>query len=135
MSSYLLAAGLFDRFGVVTPSVNALTRNMRTIRALGLESKVAAVEVAQIPVLEMGDRLKLKNALLSAARKVLTNGANALILGCTGMAGMADEMSQELNVPVIDPLAAALKFAENLVELGLVHSKHTYRTPRGEKRC
>ena len=129
MASYLLAAGLFDRFGVVTPSLSALTRNMRTIRALGLESKVVAVEVAQIPVLEMGDSQKLKTALLDAARKTLTKGANAIILGCTGMAGMADEMSHDLNVPVLDPLAAALKFAENLVDLGLVHSKRAYSLP------
>ena len=135
LSSYLLAAGLFDRFGVVTPSMSALTRNMRTIRVLGLESKVAAVEVAQIPVLEMGDSKKLKNALLGAAKKTLIKGANAIILGCTGMAGMADEMSHNLNVPVIDPLVTALKFAENLIELGLVHSKNTYKTPKLTWRC
>jgi allantoin racemase len=39
------------------------------------------------------------------------------------MAGLDEELEKELKVPVIDPVVAALKFVEGLVEYGKKTSK------------
>lgn len=53
------------------------------------------------------------------------DGAEVLILGCTGMTGMAQKLSEALGVYVIDPLPTAVKLAETLVSLKLSQSKLT----------
>ncbi len=45
------------------------------------------------------------------------------MLGCAGMADLTAAVAQALGVPVIDGVAAAVKFAEALVGLGLGTSK------------
>lgn len=66
------------------------------------------------------------------ARKIITgecrqalieDGAEAIVLGCSGMASLAKEISQEIGAPVIDGVGAAVKFVEVLVSLGLETSK------------
>ena len=44
------------------------------------------------------------------------------------------EIEKELGVPVIDPWAAAIRFAEMLVSLGLSHSKIAYMPPPPKRR-
>ncbi|EPN09852.1 aspartate/glutamate racemase family protein [Pseudomonas syringae] len=51
-------------------------------------------------------------------------GAGAIVLGCGGMADLARQLSEAIGLPVIDGVAAAVKLAESLVELGLSTSKH-----------
>ena len=68
----------------------------------------------------------------SNARKIITeqcrlalveDGAEAIVLGCSGMADLAKDISQEIGAPVIDGVGAAVKFVEVLVSLGLETSK------------
>ena len=60
-----------------------------------------------------------------------SDGADVIILGCTGFLGCADKIRQHLvaakhDVPVIDPIPATFCMAEALVRSGLYHSKKTY---------
>ena len=70
--------------------------------------------------------------MLSAeARKAKDeDDAEAILLGCTGFAQFAQELEQELSIPVLDGVVCAVKIAEAIVELGKTTSKHkTYRPP------
>jgi allantoin racemase len=70
--------------------------------------------------------------MLSAeARKAKDeDDAEAILLGCAGFAQFAQELEQELNIPVLDGVVCAVKIAEAVVELGKTTSKHkTYRPP------
>lgn len=63
--------------------------------------------------------------------------ADTVVFGCTGMTGVARAVSEllgqrGLNVPVIDPMQAALKFAELLVDLHLAQSQKAF--PRSDSR-
>ena len=53
----------------------------------------------------------------------LDKGAEAIVLGCAGMADLAAKLSQKFGVPVIDGVAAAVKQAEALVGLKLTTSR------------
>ena len=57
-----------------------------------------------------------------------------IVPGCGEIYGIAQELSKELGVPVLDPRATVLKFAEILIEMSLSHSKKTYPTPPEKRR-
>lgn len=68
----------------------------------------------------------------SNARRIITqecqkalieDRSGAIILGCSGMADLATQISQEIDAPVIDGVSAAVKFLEALISLGLTTSK------------
>lgn len=62
------------------------------------------------------------------AKAVVEDRAEAIVLGC---AGMADLASREHSLPVVDGVGAAVKLAEGLVSLGHKTSKHGgYAAPR-----
>jgi len=131
-----LAAILAHRFSVITVLERDIPLMDRLARLYGLESSLASARPVHIPVLELGqDRERLMEALVEqSARAVTEDGAHAIVFGCTGMKGLAQEVERALAergypVPVIDPSLAALKLAEGLVDLGLSHSKRTSPPP------
>ena len=63
---------------------------------------------------------------LMGRRLVEEQGAEALVLGCGSATGLAARVSQDLNIPVLDPGLTAVKYAEMLVDLGLSQSKRAY---------
>jgi allantoin racemase len=97
---------------------------------------MASLRAVNIPVLEMGDTERVVKALIEqSAMAVREDGAHVIVFGCTGMAGLAEEVKKGLeeqgifDVPVIDPAILAVKIAETLVDMGLCHSKKTYPKP------
>jgi allantoin racemase len=103
----------------------------------GLSSKLRSVRSVDIPVLELDDHDRLVAALAEESiRAIEDDGAHAIVFGCTGMLGCADGLRATLaergypGIPVIDPVIAAFKIAEALVDLGLTPSQRTYPTPR-----
>jgi allantoin racemase len=135
-ASMMIALMLGHKFGVIStfrntgPWVELQTRNM------GIEQRLAGAVGIDIPVLELGSDLK-KTAryLVDAARDLIeSKGAEVIILGCTGMAPVARIVKEELEVPVIEPMATAFKVAELIVSLKLTHSKTgLYMTPNKDK--
>ena len=62
--------------------------------------------------------------ILAGARQALERDrSGAIVLGCAGMADLCRRLQAELGVPVIDGVAAGVKFAEAMVSLGLGTSK------------
>ena len=57
------------------------------------------------------------------ARALTEDRAEAIVLGCAGMARLARDLSAQHGCPVIDGVGAAVKLAEMLVALGLRTSK------------
>jgi allantoin racemase len=49
--------------------------------------------------------------------------AEAIVLGCAGMTDLAQALSRQHGVPVLDGVACAVKVAEGLVTLGVKTSK------------
>ena len=67
-------------------------------------------------------------------RSVREDDAEAVCLGCAGFAKFAQDLEDELGVPVLDGVVCATKQAEILVELGKKTSKlKTYRQPEQKR--
>jgi allantoin racemase len=124
------ACQLGHRFAIVTVLDSVVAQLHRLARIAGLDSRVATILAVEIPVLELG--ADSYESVLSGCRRALGSGADTLVLGCMSMAflGVAERLSDELGVPVVNPARTALKTAELLVGSGLTHSLRAFPTPR-----
>ena len=137
-ASFLLAAGLGHRFTIVTvlPSVVPMIEHL--VQAAGVTSKLASVRSIDIPVLGLTDIEAMKKALYrEMVAAIEQDDAHVLVLGCTGMMGVAEELQAQLReagfeIPVVSPTAAAVRLAETLFALGLRHSRLTYTQPKSK---
>ncbi|MEM0000421.1 MAG: aspartate/glutamate racemase family protein [Desulfurococcaceae archaeon] len=140
-ASCLIAVQLAQRFSIVTTLPEAEPALRALIAKYGLTQHLASIEVVNIPVLELGkDPEKLVNSIVEAGKRAYyAHYAKALILGCTGMSFVANKVEERLleekiEIPVIEPLRAAVYTAVSLVLFGKSHSKATYRLPRQKLR-
>jgi len=109
------------RFAVITLPARTIAHSDRVVRALGLEHRctVTAVDVA---VAELVDgSTHLLDAFAQAARTA--DHAEAVVLGCAGLADLVDPLSERLGMPVIDGVAAGVGIAAGLVAMGLNTSR------------
>jgi allantoin racemase len=136
-AAYHLASLVADRFSVVTTlsrSIRALEHNLLRY---GLSSRCGRVRAAEVPVLSLHDpisnaRLRISSEIASARRE---DRAEAIVLGCAGMAPLAAGLASEHAVPVIEGVSAAVKLVESLVSLGMRTSKiGGFASPRPKSR-
>jgi allantoin racemase len=120
-ASLSLARNLSDKIAVVTVGggVETLGLIKERVKSLGFENVVVSVRGISLRVLELDrDREVTLRHLVNEASKAVSEGADVIVLGCTGLAGMAREVSDAVGVPVIDPAWSALKIAELLASVG-----------------
>lgn len=128
-----VAVTLSARFSVIT----TLPRSVPIIEDLvdhyGAGRQCRKVRSVDLPVLELEAQpelayAKLRDEVLVAARE---DGAEAIVLGCAGMAEMCERLEAETGLPVIDGVTAAVKLAEAMVGGGWKTSKMcSYAYPR-----
>lgn len=139
-ASMLFASLLAKSFSVVTVLPNVVPMIENISKTLGVKENLASVRYVNIPVLEVTDKEKLKEALFAEMLQAIEKDhAHALVLGCTGMMGVAAELQQRLkregyDVPVIDPAFAATKMLESVIAMGVKQSKLTYMSPPSKLR-
>lgn len=95
-----------------------------------LGDKISEIYPEGISVLDLHkDPERTYQILYENAKKALKEGAQVLILGCTGLTGMGIKLQKEIAVPVVEPEICALRLAEMLADLGLAQSKIAYPKP------
>lgn len=130
-----MASLVARRFSVVTTlsvSVPILEDNLA--RA-GLSGLCASVRASELPVLALEADPEAANGKISdeIARAIDEDGAEAIVLGCAGMAGFAAELSERHGVPVVEGVSAAVKLMEGAVTLGLKTAKRGGYAPPSPK--
>ncbi|ROS73349.1 aspartate/glutamate racemase family protein [Cellulomonas sp. PhB143] len=127
---------LGHRYSVVTTLDRAVPLIEDRLLLAGLSARCASVRASGLSVLELeqDERRAVEAIAAEAERAVVEDRAEVVILGCGGMAGLADEVRARAGVPVVDGVAAAVTVAESLVRLGLTTSKvRTYAPPRPKR--
>jgi allantoin racemase len=112
------------RFTVVTTLARSIPALEHNLLKYGFDRR-ARVRAADIPVLALEDARSDARARINAeiARALAEDRAEAIVLGCAGMAKLARDLSTKHGCPVIEGVGAAVKLAEMLVRLGLKTSK------------
>jgi allantoin racemase len=125
-AGFHVATMLAHRFAVVTTLARSIPVLENNLLRYGLDRRCARVRAADVPVLELENPASNASARVSAeiSRALQDDGAEAIVLGCAGMADLAASLSDEFKVPVIDGVAAAVTIAEGLAAIGLKTSKH-----------
>lgn len=120
-----------QRFSIVTTMERSRLPVEHLVHRYGMSGR-CKVRAADVPVLSLEDpnsnaRDRLRSEIIAALRE---DRAEAIVLGCAGMADLTLELRREFGVPVVDGVAAAVKQAEALVALGLSTAKRgAYATP------
>ena len=127
------AAMVAHGFSVVT----TLGRSVPIIEDLavryGMERHCRRVRAAEVPVLALEEpgSEAARRVRDEVGRALREDHAEAVLLGCAGMADLARRLSDEFGAPVIDGVAAGVKMIEALAGLGLRTSKlGAYGAPR-----
>ncbi len=126
-----LASFVAQRFSVVTTMDRSRVPIEHLVYRYGMGAK-ARVRAADIPVLSLDDPQSDATSRLEAEiiRALEDDRAEAIVLGCAGMASLAARYQKQFCVPVIEGVSAAVKQAEALVALGLSTSKRgSYAAP------
>jgi len=120
------ASFVATHFSIVTTLSRTKVIAEHLVRNYGMEQHCRKVRAVDVAVLDLDKpEANVRGTMLGECRAALReDGIGAIVLGCAGMADLAHDLSTELGIPVIDGVAAAVRFAEALVGLGLKTSKH-----------
>lgn len=125
-SSFAVAVTLGTRIGVLTTKEDNVERTRRRLKKTIFGSALCSVRSVGLNVPSLRDNEDTtKSALLAACKKCSeADNADAIILGCLGMANYGNEISEELGIPILDPAFIAVTAAEIMAKLHLRHSKN-----------
>lgn len=124
-AAMLLALTLGHRFSIVAARDRARPLMLDVVRRHGLEARCASVRTTGLSVLELerDPELAEEAIVATAQRAVQEDGAEAICLGCAGMAGLDDRVAARVGVPAVDGVGAAVKLLEGIVDCGLRTSR------------
>jgi allantoin racemase len=131
-ASVLYALPLGSRFSIVTTSPRWQPLLEEGIKLLGVEARCASVRSSGLAVLDL-DRLPSDEVcarLATEARAAVeTDGAEVILLGCAGMAGLQASVAAEVDVPVVDAVWAGVVMVGALARAGAQTSKRNLYRP------
>jgi len=131
-AAVLYALPLGAKFSIVTTSPRWKPLLEEGVNMLGLERRCASVRSSGLAVLDL-ERLPSEQVcarLADEARAAVQHdGAEAIVLGCAGMAGLEETVASAAGVPVIDSVRAGVTMAGALALSGARTSKHNLYRP------
>lgn len=116
------AARLLGRtYAVVTTAERSVPIVEDRLRVLGLVERCAGIVATGLGVAELvAEREHATRVVADRAKHAVADlGAEVIVLGCGGMAGLTTAITRAAGVPVVDGVTAAVKLAETLHRLGL----------------
>jgi allantoin racemase len=124
-AAFHVASLIARRFTVITTLARSVAVIEDNLMRYGLDRRCARVRAADVPVLALADAASnARGRVGDEIRRALDeDGAEAIVLGCAGMADLAGALADEFALPVIDGVAAAVALAEGLGALRLRTSK------------
>jgi allantoin racemase len=124
-AAYHAASMIANKFSVITTLSRSVPGLENNLLRYGLAQKCVCVRATEIPVLKLeeGDPTTLDKIRLEIHASINEDKAEAIVLGCAGMADLMAQLSEEFGLPVIDGVSAGVTFAEALVNNSLRTSK------------
>lgn len=124
-AAYHMASMIANKFSVVTTLARSVPALEHNLHRYGLIARCARVRSSEVAVLELerpGSDARLRISA-EIGRAVAEDRAEAIVLGCAGMADLADSLAKEHGLPVLDGVTCAIGLAEAMVRLRLTTSR------------
>ena len=117
-ASLALASVIGKKIGIVTVSKTALDLFEDLVVKYRMEKRVVSIRGIDITVPEIEvDRKKTIQMLMEEIEWAVRDGVDVVVLGCTGLAGFAEELQKYFTIPILDPTACAVKVLEDIIEV------------------
>ena len=114
----LTALARAERFGVIAILQRSIARHVRYLRQMGLTERLAGERPLEMSVAETASGESTLARMIAVGRALKDeDGANAIVMGCAGMARHRLALEDALGIPVIDPTQAAVTMAIGAVQL------------------
>ena len=113
----LTALARAERFGVIAILQRSIARHMRYLRQMGLMNRLAGERPLELSVAESASEKTLPRMIEVGRALKEQDGANAIVMGCAGMARHRAQVQDTLGIAVIDPTLAAVTMALGAVQL------------------
>ncbi|UYV38015.1 aspartate/glutamate racemase family protein [Rhodobacteraceae bacterium D3-12] len=120
-----VAQTLATRFSIVTTLPRSVPIIEDLVDSYGATRHCRRVRSVDLPVLTLETEADSAYALIAAEVRAARDldGAEAVVLGCAGMAEWCEKLTAETSVPVIDGVTAAVRTAEALIGMKYRTSK------------
>jgi len=113
----LTALARAESFGVIAIAQRSIRRHVRYLRQMGLMDRLAGERPLELSVAESASDKTLPRMIEVGRALKEQDGANAIVMGCAGMARHRGALENALGIPVIDPTQAAVTMAIGAVQL------------------
>ena len=114
----LAALARADRFGVIAIQSRSIGRHLRYLRQMGLMERLAGERPLEMSVAESAAGEKTLDRMIEVGSELRDrDGAEAIVMGCAGMARHRRPLEEALGVPVVDPTQAAVAMAIGAVSV------------------
>lgn len=124
-AAYHMASIISNKFSVVTTLARSVPALEHNLHRYGLIARCARVRSSEVAVLELelpgSDACNRISAEIG--RAIAEDRAEAIVLGCAGMADLADALAKEHGLPVLDGVSCAVGLAEAMVRLSILTSR------------
>ncbi|GAA1703875.1 aspartate/glutamate racemase family protein [Kribbella yunnanensis] len=118
------AAYLGRGFSVVTTLSRTVGQAQDLVDEYGVSRSCLGIHACEIPVLALETDPQARAIIQQACKDALaSDGSDAIVLGCAGMADLCHDLSADLGVSVVDGVAAATVAVEGLVRMRLSTGK------------
>ncbi len=118
-SGLLTALTLGSSIGIISILAAGVPRHWRYLRALGIESRVAADIPIGLGVAQLTQEDEVRRRMTEVGRQLIDqHSTDVIVMGCAGMARQREGLEASLAVPVVDPTPAAVGAAITAVRLG-----------------
>jgi allantoin racemase len=120
-ASVVLAQLYARRFGILQIRASNIPETEAALATLGLSSMCVGTGVIDMAFHEvLDDTTKTLDLLVREGRRLVDRGADVLILGCIslGLGPFTAELSDALQIPVINPVRAAIAAAQVFQTVG-----------------
>lgn len=122
--SQTIACTLGHKYSILTVLKQNIPYQEDLVRLLGFESKCASVRGIQMDTSKCKSNDEILYKLRDEIQEMIdTDRAEVVVLGGARFCCYADQLSEMLGIPILDPVTVTVKFAEMMVETGLTHSK------------
>jgi allantoin racemase len=124
-AAYHIASMISNKFSVVTTLARSVPALEHNLHRYGLIARCSRVRSSEVAVLELEHAGSDACNRISAeiGRAVAEDRAEAIVLGCAGMADLADALAKEHGLPVLDGVSCAVGLAEAMVRLRICTSR------------
>ncbi len=132
-ASAFTALALSQRLSIVTILQSTLAMQRAHMQEYGLQDSFASIRVIDCAVAQLENlEIVIGKTFQAAMLAIQQDGAQSILLGCTGFVGVAArvevllEDALQMYVPVIDPNQAGFSFLVSLVRMRLRVSRACY---------